>query len=105
MEPTQFIQKTYDESMKIVGSDDSIKSDLKQDIVTHLDEILKRSESSKGVLTVILTSAIYKSLHPEQDIRNHQTSIENGYSGRTFDTRHVTPFLKSVKFPAMAESG
>lgn len=50
-------------------------------------------------------SIIHKSLHPNQDIRNHQTSIENGYSGRTFDTKYITPFLKSVKFPAMAESG
>jgi DNA (cytosine-5)-methyltransferase 1 len=44
-------------------------------------------------------------LNPAQDIRNHQTSIENGYSGRTFDNKYITPFLKNKKFPAMAESG
>jgi DNA (cytosine-5)-methyltransferase 1 len=64
-----------------------------------------RSESAKAVITVILTSAVYKKLNPDQDIRNHQTSIPNGYSGRTFDSKFITPFLKSVKFPAMAESG
>lgn len=103
--PNSFLKKAFEESMKIVGSDDKIKSDLPVQITEHLDVILSKSESSKGVLTVLLTSLVYKSLNPEQDIRNHQTSIENGYSGRSFDTKYITPFLKSVKFPAMAESG
>ncbi len=103
--PNTFLKKTFDQSMKLVGSDDKIKSDLPKTITKHLDVILSKSESSKGVLTVILTSLVYKTLNPSQDIRNHQSSIENGYSGRTFDTKHITPFLKSVKFPAMAESG
>lgn len=105
MEPTEFLQKSYDESMEIVDSDNEIKSNLEHNITVHLDEILRRSESSKGVLTVILTSIIYKSLYPDQDIRYHQTSIEGGYSGRSFDTKYITPFLKNLKFPAMAESG
>lgn len=105
MEPTKFLNKTYSESMKIVGSDDHIKSDLQSSITSCLDIILSKSESAKAVLTVIFTSITYKSLYPEQDIRKHQTSITNGYSGRTFDTKFITPFLKSAKFPAMAESG
>ena len=56
-------------------------------------------------MTVVITSLVYKIQNPKQDIRNHQTSIENGYSGRSFDSKFITPFLKSVKFPAMAESG
>jgi len=28
-----------------------------------------------------------------------------GYSGRTFDSKNITPFLKASKFPAMSESG
>lgn len=105
MEPVEFLEKIYNESMEIVGSDDRIKSDLDENTSNHLLEILARSESAKAVITVILTSAVYKKLNPEQDIRNHQTGITNGYSGRTFDTKYITPFLKSVKFPAMAESG
>jgi DNA (cytosine-5)-methyltransferase 1 len=105
MEPTEYLEKIYSESMQIVGSDDNIKSDLDENIALHLREILNRSESAKAVITVILTSAVYKILNPNQDIRNHQTSIPNGYSGRTFDSKYITPFLKSVKFPAMAESG
>lgn len=103
--PNTFLKKTFDKSKKKVGSDNEIKSNLPRTITKHLDVVLSKSESSKGVLTVILTSLVYKILHPVQDIRNHQSSIENGYSGRTFDTKYITPFLKSVKFPAMAESG
>lgn len=105
MEPTQYLNLVYNESMQIVGSSNDIKSDLNKTIANHLTEILSKSESAKAVITVILTSAVYKILNPEQDIRNHQTSIPNGYSGRTFDSKYITPFLKSVKFPAMAESG
>lgn len=71
----------------------------------YADEIIKRSEAAKGVLTVTLTSLVYKILLPEQDIRRHQTSIPGGYSGRTFDTANITPFLRENGFPAMAESG
>ena len=105
MEPIEFLKQIYNESMAIVGSDNTIKSDLDPKAANHLSEILGRSESAKAVITVILTSAVYKMLNHEQDIRNHQTSIPNGYSGRTFDSKFITPFLKSVKFPAMAESG
>jgi len=105
MEPTNLLEKVFSEAMETVGSDDFIKSNLNDDISKHLQEILNKSESAKAVLTVIITSLVYKIQNPEQDIRNHQTSIENGYSGRTFDTKYITPFLKSVKFPAMAESG
>ncbi|MFV0565712.1 MAG: hypothetical protein ACK5NB_07755 [Flavobacteriaceae bacterium] len=105
MEPTNLLEKAFAEAMKTVGSDDFKKSNLNDAISKHLQIILDKSESAKAVLTVIITSLVYKIQNPEQDIRNHQTSIENGYSGRTFDTKYITPFLKSVKFPAMAESG
>jgi DNA (cytosine-5)-methyltransferase 1 len=105
MKPTILLEKAISEAMETVGSDDFIKSNLNDHISKHLQEILNRSESAKAVLTVIITSLVYKIQNPEQDIRNHQISIENGYSGRTFDTKYITPFLKSVKFPAMAESG
>ena len=63
MEPTEFLEKIYAESMELVGSDDTIKSDLDNVIKNHLFEILDRSESAKAVITVILTSAAYKYLN------------------------------------------
>lgn len=105
MNPSKFLAEKYEVAMALVGSEDSIKSSLTLTITKDLDEILSKSESAKGVVTVVLTSLVYKILNPEQDIRKHQTSIHEGYSGRTFDSKYITPFLKSVKFPAMAESG
>ena len=102
MEPTEFLEKVYNESMQIVGSDDTIKCDLDRSISNHLGEILSRSESAKAGITVVITSLVYKIFNPDQDIRNHQTSIPNGYSGRTFDAKNITPFLQSKNFPYMA---
>jgi len=58
------------------------------------------------VYTVLVTSLAYKSLVPDQDVRLHQKNMHGGYSGRTFDFKYVTPFLKSKRLPAaMKESG
>lgn len=70
-----------------------------------LQEIVNTSEKRKGVYSVLVTSLVHKILNPNQDVRLHQTNMPNGYSGRSIDTRYVTPFLKSVAFPAMKESG
>lgn len=105
MNPEELLERIYNDSIHIVGSDSEIRTNLDLDIVKYLDEIIEKSESAKAVLTVILTSAVYKIIYPNQDIRNHQTSINNGYSGRTFDAKYITPFLKNYKFPAMSESG
>lgn len=100
-----FLKEQFDYAMSIVVSNDTIKVDLNEVEQVLLNTILQCSESAKGVLTVFITSVVYKILNPEQDIRNHQDSIPNGYSGRTFDSKYITPFLKQCKFPAMAESG
>lgn len=105
MNPNEFLQDAYQKAIEKLGSQDEVTSELQGSIIGNLDGIIKSSESSKAVLTVVLTSLIYKILNPNQDIRKHQTSIPDGYSGRTFDSKYITPFLKNQKFPAMAESG
>lgn len=105
IDPSVFLFDNYNNAMQLVASTDKIKSTLETKVTKYFDEILSKSESSKAVLTVTLTSLVYKLLHPKQNIKKHQTSIDSGYSGRTFDTKYITPFLKKVKFPAMAESG
>lgn len=84
---------------------DELLSVLPHGCVQELKIIVENAETQKGVLGVALTSITYKIYKPSQDVRNHQDHMENGYSGRTFDTKYVTPFLKS-RFPhfAMAES-
>lgn len=103
--PANFLTKLYKNAMSVVGSKEAITSDLSQNEKELLDIVLTYSEQAKAVLTVITTSITYKALHPEQDIRNHQASIVGGYSGRTFDSKNITPFMKKYKFPSMAESG
>jgi len=105
MEINSLLQKYYEKALIQVDSKNEITTNLDKTIVHSLNEVLHRSENAKAVITVIFTSCIYKLVYPNQDIRNHQTSIPDGYSGRTFDSKYITPFLKSVQFPAMAESG
>lgn len=102
---TDFLTELYNNAMSLVGSKEIITANLSQNERELLDIVLHYSEQAKAVLTVIVTSITYKSLHPKQDIRNHQASIVRGYSGRTFDSKHITPFMKKYKFPSMAESG
>ena len=105
MEPKQYLEKLYDESLALVGSGNQIKSDLPKPIKDSLETIINYSEKRKGVITVLFTSMIYKSLFPEQDVRKHQSQMDGGYSGRTFDTKYITPFLQSKNFPAPSETG
>lgn len=103
--PTEFLHEQYELAMSIVGSKDTITSDLEEREQVLLNRVLHYSEQAKAVLSVLITSLVYKILHPEQDVRKHQVSIEGGYSGRTFDSKFITPFMKACKFPAMSDSG
>lgn len=102
-DPKKALESFYQEALARPKT--SKRPNLPPKEVIMLDVVLRHAETSKGVLTVLLTSILYKHLHSAQDVRLHQHNMKGGYSGRTFDTRYVTPFLKSKHFPAMAESG
>ncbi|MCU0498057.1 MAG: hypothetical protein MUF87_11965 [Anaerolineae bacterium] len=74
----------------------------------HADVItlVEAAETQKAVLTVLITSLTKKIDTPTQDIRQHKVELENGYSGRVYDTRYITPFIRE-KFRRihMKESG
>ena len=101
----QFLDSAYEQAMTKASGQKIISSSLPQELKDLLDCVLDYAETAKAVMTVVMTSLVYKYLNPAQDIRKHQQSIEGGYSGRTFDSKYITPFLKEKKFPAMAESG
>lgn len=82
---------------------DKIK--LNKELKSYIDVIAKNSTTQKGVYTVLLTLAIHKLIVPSQDIRLHQEKMTNGFSGRTIDTKYITPTLKEVNLPSMSESG
>lgn len=87
----------------IENSDYRVK--LKIEILENITILSEKCFTQKGVYTVFVTLAIYKLLHKKQDIRNHQTQIPNGFSARTIDTKYITPTLKELGLPSMAESG
>lgn len=85
-------------------------------IVTDINNVDKKTKdfiksigakinTQKGVFTVLVTLVTHKIINPTQDIRRHQTSMDGGFSGRTIDTIYITPTLKQLGLPSMAESG
>ena len=72
----------------------------------RLEILVDNAQAHRGVLTVLITSLVKKVEEPSQDVRYHQARMDGGYAGRSYDTKHVTPFMKAV-FPrlAMSESG
>lgn len=99
----EYLETLYKESL-LIKSLDEIKLSKKQK--EYVENIVKKEETLKGVYTVLVTSLVYKCLKPDQDVRIHQANMNNGYSGRTFDTKYITPFMKQKKFlGAMKESG
>lgn len=99
----RFLEDKYNEAEQIANLEDTGLTDQQ---IKMVKTIVDKEETFKGVFTVLLTSLIYKCLHPEQDVRKHQANMENGYSGRSFDTKYVTPFMKQKRFlGAMKESG
>ena len=106
--PAEYLEGIYDRAMELVAiskGGKEITSDLSKKEMAYLDVIIKHSEKARGLVAVLTTSIVYKALHPQQDIRNHQASIKKGYAGRVFDTKNITPFLKKKKFPAPKGTG
>ncbi|WKB70199.1 DNA cytosine methyltransferase [Ligilactobacillus ruminis] len=103
-DPTVFLEKIY----KLAGSQkgNDAYNGLTEENRNFVDTIVSKEKMLKGLYTVLITSLTYKCLYPEQDVRLHQASLKGGYSGRSFDTKYVTPFLKKNRFSgAMKESG
>lgn len=80
-------------------------SNVNKEIKDSINIIGEKLSSQKGVFTVLVTLITHKILTPKQDIRYHQSSMKNGFSGRSIDTKYITPTLKELGLPSMAESG
>jgi len=106
MTHSDLLQQTYDAALDLFAIKSYTQFDkLHVDAKSYIECIAKHAESRKGLLSVTVTLLAHKTIDPTQDIRLQRAEFENGYSGRNIDKNEVTPFLKSVSFPAMAEAG
>jgi len=99
------LQQIYDAAVEKAIEKANTFENLGNDVKNNVEYIVSRSENNKGMLTVLVTLLTHKIVDPMQDIRLHQAGMENGFAGRVIDHTYITPFMKSVSFPAMAESG
>ena len=71
----------------------------------YIQEIGERINTQKGVFTVLVTLVTHKIIDSKQDVRKHQSGMTGGFSGRSIDFSFITPTLKELGLPSMAESG
>ena len=97
MTPREVLEQAYQTA--IAAENKSFGLSAKQQ--ENIQIIVRGAERQKAVLAVLMTSLLKKIVVPEQDIRYHKIEQTSGYSGRSFDTNYVTPFLRSA-FPRLA---
>ena len=104
MKHKEVLTEIYQSAMEEIANAD-FSSSLHDDTINLAQELANHSEASKAVVTVLITLLAHKVVNERQDIRYHQAQLPGGFAGRSIDKDVVTPFMKSVSFPAMAESG
>lgn len=104
MKHQKVLESVYNKALDETAKDDYTTT-LPNETVKQIKTIVERSEANKGIVTVLVTLLTHKMVDSAQDIRYHQAQLENGFSGRNIDKAVITPFMKSVSFPSMAESG
>lgn len=104
MNHKEVLDNIYNKALSETANDD-YTTELPIETVTQIELLVLRSEANKGLIAVLTTLLTHKIVDSDQDIRYHQAQQENGFAGRSIDKDIVTPFMKSVSFPAMSESG
>lgn len=99
MNEHEILYRVYEAALEGNGSKGAVG--LEHELLGHLQEIVDRTDKQKSVLAVTTTLLLKKIMDPGQDIRQHQANLPSGFSGRTLDTRVVTPFLRRNGFPYM----
>jgi DNA (cytosine-5)-methyltransferase 1 len=107
-DPSEILEDIFLDATKEINKDKgkSFLNSLSNQQKKWLFTIINKADSFKAILTVLVTSLTKKIENPNQDIRYHKVELKGGYSGRSFDTKYVTPFFKKrFKRLAMKESG
>ncbi len=100
----EVLDNAYNRALEATAAND-LTTTLPEAIKEQVELLVSRSETNKGMIAVLTTLLVHKQVEPQQDIRYHQAQLQNGFAGRGIDQNHITPFMKRVSFPAMAESG
>lgn len=98
----QILDEAYSSAEQVQIVDETFT--FSNEIKGYIETIVDKAENNKAVLAVTITLIAHKIVVPEDDIRYHQKDIGN-FSGRTIDSKFITPFIKEKNFPAMVESG
>ena len=98
------VRSILEDAYQLAQSKDNIYFELSEIQKNWIQTITEKAESQKVVLAVLITSLTKKIETPTQDVRYHKKELLNGYSGRVFDTQHVTPFIRE-KFQRLAMKG
>src|SRR3989344_4868360 len=80
-------------------------NNIPDSLMVFIKNIIENIDRNKGVYTVLITLMVHKLLEPKQDIRYFQSKMKKGFSGRSVDTKYITPTLKELGLISMAESG
>ena len=101
------VRAILEDAYQVAESGDNTYSELSGSQQRWIETIVEKAESQKAVLAVLITSVTKKIETPTQDVRYHKTELPNGYSGRSFDTSYVTPFIaeKFQRFAMKSGSG
>lgn len=78
---------------------------LGKSIAEGILTIVENLNQNKYLYSILMTCLVEKIVHPSQDIRFAQADLPNGYSNRSTDQIHITPFLKIKGLTACAASG
>ena len=98
------IRSILEDAYQHAESPDDTEFALSESQQRWVEIIVEKAESQKAVLAVLITSLTKKIETPTQDVRYHKKELPNGYSGRVFDTQHITPFIRE-KFQRFAMKG
>lgn len=104
MNHSEILEVVYNEALQKVATE-NLTVMLPNGMQEQIELLVSRSQSNKGMIAVLTTLLTHKINSPQQDIRYHQAQLDNGFAGRGIDQAYITPFMKTKKFPAMAESG
>ncbi len=99
MNHSELLKEIYNSALNLTTPD------LNKECQEFVETIANHALSKRGVYTVLITLLTHKIIEPTQDVRFHQSNMQGGFSGRTIDTKHITPTLRKLGLPCMAESG